>query len=151
MLACFALKQALLLTSFATQLCAIISAVYLSPLDSLIRTILDKVHRLLGINLLFWLPKERKKPIDRWLRGRVAVIEIERAALPATTVFRAFTPNHLPGQSDQIEAGTSLLLLGFAREHKVVVISYLTRDILSSPGHYSRPACIGTNFSGVLS
>jgi hypothetical protein len=79
------------------------------------------------------------------------VIEIERAALPATTVFRAFTPNHLPGQPDQIEAGTSLLLLGFAREHKVVVISCLIQDIFSSPGHYSRPAFIGATFSGVLS
>jgi len=80
----------------------------------------------------------------------VAVIEIERAALPATTVLRAFTPKHLPGQSDQIEAGTSLLL-GFAREHKVVVISCLIQDIFSSPGHYSRPAFIGATFSGVLS
>jgi hypothetical protein len=81
----------------------------------------------------------------------VAVIEIERAALPVTTVYRAFTPNHLPGQSDQIEVDTSLLVMGFAREHKVVVISCLTRDIVSIPGQYSRPACIGTHFSEVLS
>jgi hypothetical protein len=43
----------------------------------------------------------------------VAVIEIERAALPATTVFCAFTPNHLPGRFDQVEVGTSLLVVGF--------------------------------------
>jgi len=43
----------------------------------------------------------------------VAVIEIERAALPPTTVYRAFTPNHLPGPSDQVEVGTSLLVVGF--------------------------------------
>jgi S1-C subfamily serine protease len=43
----------------------------------------------------------------------VAVIEIDRAAMPNTTVYRAFTPNHLPGQSDQIEVGTSLLVVGF--------------------------------------
>jgi hypothetical protein len=93
-----------------------------------------------------------------WHQGRdttgeidVAVIEIERAALPVTTVYRAFTPNHLPGQSDQIEVDTSLLVMGFAREHKVVVISCLTRDIVSIPGQYSRPACIGTHFSEVLS
>jgi S1-C subfamily serine protease len=43
----------------------------------------------------------------------VAVIEIERAALPKTAVYRAFTPSHLPGSFDQIEVGTSLLMIGF--------------------------------------
>ena len=43
----------------------------------------------------------------------VAVIEIERAALPATTVYRAFTPAHLPGPQDQLEVGSSLLVVGF--------------------------------------
>lgn len=43
----------------------------------------------------------------------VAVIEIERSALPATAVYYAFTPNHLHGPLDQIEVGTSLLVVGF--------------------------------------
>lgn len=43
----------------------------------------------------------------------VAVIEIDRAALPASTVFRAFTPRHLLGLFDQVEVGTSLLVVGF--------------------------------------
>jgi Trypsin-like peptidase domain len=43
----------------------------------------------------------------------VAVIEIERAALPATTVYRAFTPAHLSDPDDQVEVGTSLLVIGF--------------------------------------
>lgn len=43
----------------------------------------------------------------------VAVIEIERAALPATTVYRAFTPQHLYGTLEQVEVGTSLLVVGF--------------------------------------
>ena len=93
-----------------------------------------------------------------WHQGRdttgeidVAVVEIERAALPVTTVYRAFTPNHLPGQSDQIEVDTSLLVVGFAREHKAVATPCLARDIVNIPGQYSRPACIGTNFSKVLS
>jgi len=43
----------------------------------------------------------------------VAVIEIERDALPETTVYRAFTPAHLPANLDAIEIGTSLLVLGF--------------------------------------
>ena len=43
----------------------------------------------------------------------VAVIEIERAALPASTVYYAFTPAHLLGTLDQVEIGTSLLVVGF--------------------------------------
>ena len=43
----------------------------------------------------------------------VAVIEIETAALPDRTVFRAFTPNHIPGQLDKVEIGSSLLVVGF--------------------------------------
>ncbi len=43
----------------------------------------------------------------------VAVIEIERAALPPTAVFRAFTPDNLLGVNDAVEIGTSLLVIGF--------------------------------------
>jgi S1-C subfamily serine protease len=43
----------------------------------------------------------------------VAVLEIDRAALPKPTVYRAFTPSHLPSTSDQVEVGTPLLLVGF--------------------------------------
>ncbi len=43
----------------------------------------------------------------------VAVIELERVALPKNTVYRAFTPRHLPSSLDQIEIGSSLLVVGF--------------------------------------
>lgn len=43
----------------------------------------------------------------------VAVIEIERAALPETTVYRAFTTGHLHDPSRHVEVGTSLLVVGF--------------------------------------
>lgn len=43
----------------------------------------------------------------------VAVIEIERAALPDETVYYAFTPNHLHDPLDQVEVGTTLLVVGF--------------------------------------
>jgi len=43
----------------------------------------------------------------------VAVIEIDRAALPPTTIYRAFTPAHLPQSFDSIEVGSSLLVVGF--------------------------------------
>lgn len=43
----------------------------------------------------------------------VAAIEIERQALPESTVYRAFTPAHLCGEFDTVEVGSSLLILGF--------------------------------------
>ena len=43
----------------------------------------------------------------------VAIIEIERAALPRTVVYRAFTPRHLPNGVDRVDIGTSLLVVGF--------------------------------------
>ena len=43
----------------------------------------------------------------------VAVIEIERSALPGTTTYRAFTPGHLAGPADRIEIGTPLLVVCF--------------------------------------
>ncbi|WP_428990152.1 S1 family peptidase [Methylocapsa aurea] len=43
----------------------------------------------------------------------VAAIEIERGALPTPTIYRAFTPANLPGGFDQVEIGSSLLILGF--------------------------------------
>lgn len=69
-----------------------------------------------------------------WRQGRdsagevdVAVIEIERAALPATAILRAFTPHHLPERFDTVEVGSSLLMVGFplgfhdTRHHMPVV------------------------------
>jgi hypothetical protein len=43
----------------------------------------------------------------------VAVIEIDRNALPAAAVYRAFTPAHLLHSLDQAEVGTSVLMVGF--------------------------------------
>ncbi len=43
----------------------------------------------------------------------VAVIEIERAALPPTTIYRAFTPAHLHRSLEDVQIGTSLLVVGF--------------------------------------
>ena len=43
----------------------------------------------------------------------VGVVRIERGALPARTVYRAFTPAHLPGPGAQVEIGTTLLVIGF--------------------------------------
>ncbi len=43
----------------------------------------------------------------------VAVLEIDRWALPRPTVYRAFTPSHLSDPGDPIEIGASLLIVGF--------------------------------------
>ncbi len=43
----------------------------------------------------------------------VAIIEIDRPALPQTAVYAAFTPKHLYGPDHQIEVGSRLLIVGF--------------------------------------
>jgi hypothetical protein len=43
----------------------------------------------------------------------VAAIEIDRTALPETTVYRPFTPNHLLDPGEHVEIGTTLLVVGF--------------------------------------
>ncbi len=55
-----------------------------------------------------------------WRQGRdatgeidVAVLEMERDALPAGVVLRAFTPSHLLGSLEEAEVGSPLLLVGF--------------------------------------
>jgi hypothetical protein len=43
----------------------------------------------------------------------VATVELDRLALPETMSLIAFTPNHLVRQFDEIEVGTSTLIVGF--------------------------------------
>jgi S1-C subfamily serine protease len=43
----------------------------------------------------------------------VAVVELERAALPASVLLRSFTPAHLQRSLDEVEVGSSLLVVGF--------------------------------------
>lgn len=43
----------------------------------------------------------------------VAAIEVDRSALPGTMVYRAFTPRHLIDDLDQVEVGTTLLIVGY--------------------------------------
>jgi len=55
-----------------------------------------------------------------WRQGRdsageidVAVLEIDRDALPAGVCLQCFTPEHLQGQLQEVEVGSSLLIVGF--------------------------------------
>ncbi len=43
----------------------------------------------------------------------VAVVELDRSALPETLAQRVFTPNHLVTQFEEIEVGTSIVIVGF--------------------------------------
>ncbi|HKB84274.1 MAG TPA: serine protease [Burkholderiales bacterium] len=43
----------------------------------------------------------------------VAVIELDRPALPATLLLKAFTPNHLVSKFEEIEVGTPIVIVGF--------------------------------------
>lgn len=43
------------------------------------RTVLKKTSRFLILGLLFWLPKKRKKALDRWLRGREEFRKLQNA------------------------------------------------------------------------
>lgn len=55
----------------------------------------------------------RRKGRDSCREIDVAVIEIERSALPMMAVYRAFTPAHLHGSLDRVRVGKSLLAVGF--------------------------------------
>ena len=55
-----------------------------------------------------------------WRQGRdkggeidVAVLELERAALPENVALHCFTPEHLLGRLDEVEVGSTLLVVGF--------------------------------------
>lgn len=43
----------------------------------------------------------------------VVAVQLERAALPKTLLMHAFTPAHLVGKLDQVEMGSSVLIVGF--------------------------------------
>jgi S1-C subfamily serine protease len=43
----------------------------------------------------------------------VAVVRLDRAALPKTAVLHAFTPEHLQQSLEEVEVGSSLLIVGF--------------------------------------
>ena len=55
-----------------------------------------------------------------WHQGRdaggevdIAAIELDRSAMPATALFQSFTVAHLQKRLDDIEVGTSTLIVGF--------------------------------------
>lgn len=75
----------------------------------------DNMARSIGFSIPLYVKGERmwRQGIDGAGEIDVGVIEIDRAALPPTTVYHAFSPQHLLGRLDQVEVGTSLLMVGF--------------------------------------
>src|SRR5579859_3372174 len=75
----------------------------------------ENLTRSIGFSMLLY--KDGK---SIWREGRdtggeidVAVIELERAALPGSGALRCFTPAHLQHSLGEVEVGASLLIVGF--------------------------------------
>lgn len=75
----------------------------------------DNLTRSTGLSVLLY-----KDGQSVWRQGRdsagdidVAVIELDRAALPASVALQCFTPDHLQNSLQEIEVGSSLLIVGF--------------------------------------
>ena len=54
-----------------------------------------------------------RQTVDSTGHVDVAVIELDRLALPPDMVYRAFTPDHLLDRFDQVEVGDAVLVVGF--------------------------------------
>jgi S1-C subfamily serine protease len=75
----------------------------------------DNLTRSIGLSMPLY--RDGK---SLWRQGQdaggevdVAVLEVERAALPESVLLRAFTPGHLQDSLGEIEVGTALLIVGF--------------------------------------
>jgi len=75
----------------------------------------DNLTRSIGLSMPLY-----RNGKSLWRQGEdaggeidVAVLEIDRAALPETVLLRAFTPAHLQDSLDAIEVGSALLIVGF--------------------------------------
>jgi S1-C subfamily serine protease len=86
-----------------------------SRLEIELHTDTDNLTQSTGLSVLLY--KDGK---SIWRQGKddggeidVAVIELERKALPKGTVMRCFTPDHLQGALSEVEVGGSLLIVGF--------------------------------------
>jgi hypothetical protein len=88
---------------------------YPSRIEIELHTDAGNLTRSIGLSMLLY--RDGK---STWRQGRdpggeidVAALEIERSALPAAVAMRAFTPAHLQGSLEEVEVGSSLLVVGF--------------------------------------
>jgi len=75
----------------------------------------SNLTRSIGFSVLLYLDGK-----SVWRQGKdagggidVAVIELDRSALPKSVVMRCFTPAHLQRSLQEVEVGASLLIVGF--------------------------------------
>ena len=75
----------------------------------------DDLGKSVGLSVLLY---EDGK--SQWHQGEdtageidIALLELDRAALPKEAVFRAFTPAHIQSAAGTVEVGTSVLIVGF--------------------------------------
>jgi hypothetical protein len=80
-----------------------------------LHTELGNLTRSTGLSMLLYRDGKSvwRDATDAGGEVDVAVIEIDRTALPQQCVLKAFTPAHLPGVRDAIEVGDALLVVGF--------------------------------------
>ncbi len=76
-------------------------------------------ERDMGRSIGFSVPLYRNRK-SQWRQGTdssgeidIAMIELERDAMPATSVLHAFTPEHLQDSEQPVRIGSSLLVVGF--------------------------------------
>ena len=80
-----------------------------------LHTDIQNLTRSIGLSVLLY-----RDGMSVWRQGKdaggeidVAVIELERAALPKAVALQCFTPAHLQRSLEEVEVGTSLLIIGF--------------------------------------
>lgn len=95
----------------------------------------------MAISTFYSIPLYGKNGDRLWRQGvdnagevDMAVIEIDRTAFPATTVYHEFTPIHLEWPSEHVEVGTDLLIVGFPLGFKDTLhhMPVVRRGIVSS-------------------
>jgi hypothetical protein len=138
-----------------------------------LHTDIKNLTRSIGLSVLLY---HEGKSI--WRQGKdtggeidVAVIELERAALPKEVALRCFTPAHLQRSLEEVEVGTSLLIVGFplgfhdALHHLPVVrqaaiassfglrfqgLGYFLTDARTHRGTSGAPVVMQSNSNGPL-
>ena len=76
----------------------------------------DDLAKSIGFSMMLYVDGK-----SQWRQGQdtageidVALLELDRAALPADAVIRAFTPAHIqPAAGGSVEVGSSVLIVGF--------------------------------------
>jgi hypothetical protein len=138
-----------------------------------LHTDIENLTRSIGLSVLLYCDGK-----SIWRQGKdtggeidVAVIELERAALPKTVALQCFTPEHLQHSLEEVEVGASLLIVGFplgfhdALHHLPVVrqaaiassfglrfqgLGYFLTDARTHRGTSGAPVVMHSNIDGQL-